>query len=105
MDPDRRDAKPDRRTLIHRIGGRRETDTGTRADLLRMADVAEAQGKTSIAQICRRALAIIDDLEAEILRVRGNAKKGAQTRLTAMSAAQRKGIAQRAARSRWDAQG
>lgn len=103
MDTDRRDAPPDRRTLLPRPGGRRASDT--RADLLRMADLAESQGKTSIADICRRALAIIDDLEAEILRVRGNAKKGAQTRLTGMTADQRKGIAQHAARRRWDAQG
>lgn len=72
-----------------------------RAELVRLAAVADAQGRPKIAAVCHAALSYIDQLEAEVRRVRGNAAKGARTRLQRLTPAQRTAIAKAAAARRW----
>lgn len=107
MDPDRPDHRdpqtPDRRHLLPRDGGRRQTDRviDARADLEQLAAIADAKGRRLIVAVCRKALTQIAALEAELQRCRGNAQRGAQTRLATLTGAERSRIAKIAAQRRW----
>ncbi len=70
-------------------------------ELERLASVAAAQGRVKVEAVCRLALARISELELEVRRVRGNATKGAQTRLVTVSPDRRRQIARLAAQRRW----
>lgn len=75
--------------------------TNSRPDLEQLASLAETKGRHMISGVCRRALAHIDALEAELQRRRGNPQLGALTRHQRMTPEQRTNIARLAAQRRW----
>jgi hypothetical protein len=72
-----------------------------RADLERLAQIAQAQGRTTIEATCRRALTYLDALEAALRHAKGNAQQGARTRMARLTPAERQRIAATAAHRRW----
>lgn len=72
-----------------------------KAELIHLGQVATDQGRPKVAAVCLAAVAYITELEAEIQRIRGNAKQSAQTRLSRTTPAGRRAQAQLAAQRRW----
>ncbi len=76
-----------------------------KTELERLAGAAHDQGRTKLEAVCRGALAHIEALEAEVHRVKGNARKSALTKLRVIPAERRRSIARLAAQRRWHAHG
>lgn len=75
--------------------------TNSRPDLEQLAEIANTKGRHLIVGVCRKALAHIAALEAELERTKGKARRGAQTRMARLTPGQRSTLAKVAAQRRW----
>jgi hypothetical protein len=73
---------------------------GPKHELERLIELAQSQGKQTLAARCLAALAYIEELEAELAAIRQGQQRGGFARAQAMSPERRRALAVNAAKCR-----